>query len=58
MGNVNTEMEILGKNKKGMLEIKITVIKIKNVSMGSLVDWTHLRKNLWAGEYIIRNSQS
>ena len=34
------------KNKKGMLEIKITVTKIKNVLMGLLVDWTQLRKNL------------
>ena len=41
MGNVSREMEILRKNQREMLEIKIRI-----TLMGVLVDWTQLRKEL------------
>ena len=43
MGNVSTEMEILRKNKKEMLEIKNTVTEI-NTFDGFTLDWTQMRK--------------
>ena len=45
MDNVIREMEILRKNQKEILEIKNTVIKMKNAfEMGSPIEWTQLRK--------------
>ena len=34
MSNISREMEILGNNQKEMLEIKTTVIEIKNAFIG------------------------
>lgn len=37
MGNISREMEILRNNKKEMLEIKTTIIKMKDALIGPLI---------------------
>lgn len=44
MGNISREMGIPSKTQKGRLEIGNTATDMKNTLMGSLVDWTWLRK--------------
>ena len=55
VGDINREMETLGKKLKEMLEIKSTITEMKNALMGSSIDWSQPGKNQQALRNVNRN---
>ena len=51
MGNVSTEVEILRKYQKEMLEVKNTITEIRNASFG-VTKWDIADENYWAWQYL------